>query len=90
MLKAYLVSRGIAFGRTHNLEYLLACCRQVDKDFAQIEVGNLTDYAVQVRYPDDFYVPSYEEARQCYELALHIKEFMYEKLPELKQLDSSC
>jgi len=48
LLKAYLVSRGIAFGRAHNLEYLLARCQQVDKDFAQIEVGNLTDYAVQV------------------------------------------
>ncbi len=80
VLKAYLTLKNVDFGKTHNLEYLLELCKKQDKDFEKIDVGNLTFYAVNVRYPDEFYIPSYEEARECYELAKKIKDFIETKL----------
>lgn len=53
-LKAYLISKSVDFGKTHNLEYLIKLCSEIDKDFEDIKVGDLSFYAVEVRYPDDF------------------------------------
>jgi len=80
LLKAFLVSRGIDFGRTHNLEYLLNLCINQDPEFAQLNVGNLTSYAVGIRYVDDFYIPSIDEAREAFDIALKIKNFIFYKL----------
>ena len=70
-LKAFLIYRGIEFGKTHNLEYLTELCKKVDSDFNSLDVGNLSFYAVELRYPDNFYNPSIEEARESYEIAKH-------------------
>ena len=57
-LKAYLITRNIEFGKTHNLEFLLELCIKEDKEFEEIDVGNLSFYSVEVRYPDEFiYLP---------------------------------
>jgi len=53
-LKAYLTLKGKDFGKTHNLEFLLRLCFEEDKDFNKLNVGDLTFYAVDVRYPDEF------------------------------------
>lgn len=80
MLKSYLYSKGIEFGRTHNLELLIKLCSQIDKSFSKLNVGNLSDYAIEVRYPDNFYIPTLEEARRSFEIAQNVKEFVLEKL----------
>jgi len=80
ILKAYLVSKGVDFGKTHNLEFLLKLCSTKDKDFEMLEVGNLSDYAVEVRYPEEFYTPSLEEAKESFEIAKRIKEFIFAKM----------
>jgi len=80
VLKSYLTHRSIDFGKTHNLEFLLELCKNQDRDFEGIEVGNLTFYAVDVRYPDEFYIPSFEETKECYEIAMRVKEFIERKL----------
>ncbi len=79
-LKAYLVSREKDFEKTHNLEHLVRLCSKLNGDFSKLDTGNLTSYAVNARYPDDFYIPSYEEAVDCYKLAGKIKAFVFEKL----------
>lgn len=53
-LKAYLIFHNVEFGKTHNLEYLLELCSKSDEDFQKVNVGNLSFYAVEIRYPDDF------------------------------------
>jgi len=68
------------FGKTHNLEYLLELCVKEDDEFKGIEVGNLSFYAVEVRYPDEFYTPSIEEAKECLEIARKVREFVMKKL----------
>ena len=79
-LKAYLVRRNVDFGKTHNLEYLVALCSKQDIEFRPLEVGNLTFYAVEVRYRDDFYTPSVEEARESIEIAKRVRDFVIEKI----------
>ena len=75
-LKAYLIFKNEDFGRTHNLEFLLQLCIKHDDSFAQCELGNLSEYAVNLRYPDDFYIPNISEANAAYKLALEIRQFI--------------
>ncbi|MHC4620270.1 MAG: HEPN domain-containing protein [Planctomycetota bacterium] len=81
-LKAYLVRRSVDFGKTHNLEYLVELCSKEDEEFRTLEVGNLTFYAVEVRYPDGFYTPSVEEAHESIEIAKRVQEFVVKKIRE--------
>ncbi|MHC4154574.1 MAG: HEPN domain-containing protein [Planctomycetota bacterium] len=81
-LKAYLVRRSVDFGKTHNLEYLVELCSKQDEEFRTLEVGNLTFYAVEVRYPDAFYTPSVEEARESIEIAKRVQKFVTKKIKE--------
>jgi len=81
-LKGYLVRRGVDFGKTHNLEYLVELWSNEDEEFSTLEVGNLTFYAVEVRYPDEFYTPSVEEARESIEIAKRVQAFVVRKIKE--------
>jgi HEPN domain-containing protein len=40
------------------------------------DADNLTDYAVEVRYPDVWLEPGVEEARESFEIARKVKEFV--------------
>ncbi len=79
-LKAFLVKNSIEFGKTHNLEFLLELCSKEDNDFKKIDVGNLTYYAVEVRYPDEFYQPTEDEAEECINIAREVKKFVLKKI----------
>lgn len=79
LLKAYLVSKSIDFGKTHDLAYLLELCIKQDAEFKKLNIGNLKAYAVEVRYPEEFYVPSVEEAKKCFEIASKVKDFIFQK-----------
>lgn len=61
---------------------LLNLCSNVDKSFKDELSGTdcLTDYAVEIRYPDDWYEPTLEETKQAYETALKVKDFVLKKL----------
>ncbi len=39
ILKAYLIEKGVDFGRTHNLSYLLELCTEIDAEFRKFEGG---------------------------------------------------
>jgi HEPN domain-containing protein len=80
-LKAYLVSKNISPEKTHKIESLLSLCISLDSSFEEIfEVKILTEYAVELRYPDDFYIPSLEEAKEAYQLAQKVRKFVLELL----------
>ncbi len=80
MLKAFLTYHNVPFPKTHVLEILKEKCAEIDEDFADLDFKNLTVYAVEVRYPDSFYVPEVEEALESAEIADQIKKFVFEKL----------
>lgn len=81
-LKAFLVSNNIEFERVHDLRYLVKLCTDIDNNFNWVyEVARkLSPYAIEVRYPDEFYIPSIEEAKECFEIASKVKEFIFKKL----------
>jgi len=62
---------------------LLEMCIEKDKEFKNLDtekLGNLTFYAVDVRYPETLYTPSLEEAQETLELAEKVKSFVLKKL----------
>jgi HEPN domain-containing protein len=79
-LKAHLITKNVEFGKTHNLEFLLELCSKQDKDFGKIDVGNLSFYSVEVRYPNEFHIPSGDEAKSCISIARRVKEVVLKKL----------
>lgn len=79
-LKAFLIYHKVEIKRTHIIKYHLIQCAKIDKDFDNIEVKGLSRFAVDIRYPDDFYVPDLEESKFYYELAKHIRDKVFTKL----------
>jgi len=58
-------------------------CIREDKEFEKLDkdrISELTFYAVDVRYPDEFYTPSLEEAKEAFEIAKQVKDFIFKKL----------
>jgi len=82
LLKAFLVNHNIEFEKTHDLERLIHLCEQQDKKFSALYVGDLTFYAVEARYPSEFYVPDFDEAKENYRIAIKAKEFLLKLLEE--------
>jgi HEPN domain-containing protein len=79
-LKAYLIFHKVEFPRTHNIEYLLEQAANIDDDFSDIDVDELSDFGVDIRYPDDFYVPAIDEVKFYFDLAKQIKSLVLGKL----------
>ena len=55
---------------------------QVDDSFVSIQrkAETLTPFAVEIRYPDDFYMPSRKEAEAAFAIAVEIKNFIFTRL----------
>jgi HEPN domain-containing protein len=56
-VKAFLIYHSVEFPRTHNIEYLLEQAAKIDNDFSDIDIDELSDFGVDVRYPDNFIYP---------------------------------
>ena len=79
-LKGFLVLNEISFPFTHNLKDLVEKAKVIDNSFSTIIVKAemLSPYAVEIRYPDDYFVPSIAEAKEAFEIAIEIKAFIQE------------
>ncbi|MGF7141338.1 HEPN domain-containing protein [Roseimarinus sediminis] len=82
-LKAYLIANGVEVRKTHNIEYLLSECADFDKDFAEIDPKELSDFGVDVRYPADMFVPDQDETLEYKDLAFEIKEIVESKIDQI-------
>jgi len=83
-LKAWLVWHDVPSQPTHNIEVLLAACEKIDRDFKRLRrVEALTPYAVEVRYADDFYMPTQAEMQEATEMARATREFVLGKFAAL-------
>ena len=88
LLKAYLTYLDIKAPKTHDIATLLELCLSVDEKFKELDqekLEELTFYAVEIRYPDAFYQPSIEEAREALKQAINLKEFILKKLREIEE-----
>jgi len=86
LLKAYLTYLDIKAPKTHDIATLLEFCLSADEEFKELDrekLEELTFYAVEIRYPDAFYQPSIEEAREALKQAVSLKEFVLKKLREV-------
>lgn len=84
-LKGYLVFHKQDFRKTHDIAEIIELCKKVDEDFEELyamDVDSLTIYAAEVRYPDDFYMPTLTETRECIDTAVKAMEYIKEKLRE--------
>lgn len=80
-LKAYLVSKGIDPDKTHKIERLIETCLKFEPSFIVLkDAVLLTEYAVEFRYPDDFYIPDEDEAHNAFRLAMAVKDFIMKKI----------
>lgn len=79
-LKAFLIYHDIEPPRTHNLEFLLELCAEIEKKFSGIDALNLTDYGVQARYPGDYMVPCRSELNEFIRIVEHIRELVTQKV----------
>ena len=81
-LKAFLVFADIHVEKTHYLPRLVEICAAVDKTFYELTqlARELTDYAVEVRYIDDWREISLEEAVEAVNKAEKAMAFVREKI----------
>ena len=69
-LKAFLITSGIDVKKTHNKEYLLSECADIDPVFDAIEPKELSDFGVDAGYPGDMFIPSEEETLEYKKIAM--------------------
>jgi HEPN domain-containing protein len=81
-LKAYLVFLGVAFPKTHEIGELITLCETYDDEIEKLKIDadSLTDYAVEIRYPDVYYVPTIDEAKESLSIALKVKELILKRI----------
>jgi len=85
-LKAYLISKDKEISKTHDILFLIKQCLLIDNEFnylLEFNADSLTSYAVEIRYPDDFYFPSLEEAKEAIEICEKVKQFVINKFKEM-------
>jgi HEPN domain-containing protein len=82
LLKALLASAGSPIPRTHNLEDLADLCARVlpGWDLPDVEVADLTPYAVELRYDFEFW-PDRETAEQALGDAERVRAAVLQALP---------
>ncbi|MCP5053171.1 MAG: HEPN domain-containing protein [bacterium] len=84
-LKGYLVFHKVDFRKTHDIAELIELCKKIRVDFEELyglDADSLTIYAAEIRYPDDFYMPTPEETRGCIDAAEKAVNFIKKKLLE--------
>ena len=81
-LKGYLIYLEIGYQKTHELGELVAVCERKDKGIAHLkeEADKLTDYAVEIRYPDDYYEIHENDAKEAFEIAKEVKAYIFTKV----------
>lgn len=74
-LKAFLSSRSVVFPKTHDLDSLLNMCIDENSAFQKLDaesISLISDYAVDIRYPDSIIAPEIEAARDAYRTATDV------------------
>jgi HEPN domain-containing protein len=85
-LKAYLISKDKETSKTHDILFLIKQCLLIDIEFnylLELNADSLTSYAVEIRYPEEFYFPSLEEAKEAIEICEKVKQFVINKFKEM-------
>lgn len=81
-LKGYLAFKKHIPLKTHNLEELILECSKYDSSFLELteDCVKLTEFYIEARYPGDIEEFSIYDAREGYEVAKVIKDFVLSKI----------
>ncbi len=81
-LKALLVFRNKTFPKVHDLLNLATRLMETDADIVRMQENLvlLNRYYIETRYPGDYPAFSLEEAKQAFEAALRVKEFVWKRI----------
>jgi len=84
LLKALLTFHAIEFEKTHSIDYLLELCLPACPAVEALRdaAGDLTDYAVEARYPFPRTEPSQAEASESIRIARQARRLVHSALPK--------
>jgi HEPN domain-containing protein len=84
-LKAFLVYHGIKPPRVHIIENILSDCEKIDLSFKSLRhTMYMSEFSVELRYPDDFYLPPPAQLEKAFRDAVDVRNFVRSKLPEIQ------
>ena len=66
------------FPKTHNIDFLLKQSIKIDTSFERFMGNSLSEYAVDMRYPDIRYIPTEDEMNEAIDLMYKIINFVKE------------
>ena len=82
-LKAFLVTRGTDFPKTHEITKIMALLPEGSRpDLAAEDQERLTDYATVTRYPGGYAAITLAEAERAVEIARRVRDEVRGLLPE--------
>ena len=69
---------GVEFQKSHEIGRLIAAGEVKDPDLSTIkeEADSLTDYAVEVRYPDALFEPDIDDVTEAYKIAKLVRDYV--------------
>lgn len=79
-LKAFLVYHDVDFPKTHDIDFLLIKSKEILPFEFNVDLKSLTEFAVNVRYPDDFYIPDLKEVKYYRSVAIEISEIVLRQI----------
>ncbi|MBU1121227.1 MAG: HEPN domain-containing protein [Candidatus Omnitrophica bacterium] len=81
-IKAYMVFLDIEIRKTHEIGELITLCEEKDSSLVSLKetADKLTDYAVEIRYPQAPDIPSIKDAQEAFEIAKSVKKFVIDKI----------
>ncbi len=91
LLKAYLAAKGETPSVTHDLLLLLERIAEFDSSVEMLRdvLALLTPYAVEIRYPDDLFMPSQIDTMEARDAAERVLSWLEIAFPELLDPPSS-
>lgn len=86
-LKAYLVGNKQSYPITHDLFLILEKILPLNSNAEQLRdaLSILMPYSVEIRYPDDWFMPSVQDAKEARDAAGKVLQWLEKALPEIFQ-----
>ncbi len=87
LLKAYLAGNRQSYPVTHDLFLILEKILPLRGDAEQLRdaLAILMPYAVEIRYPDDWFMPFDQDAKEARDAASQVLQWLEDALPEIFQ-----
>lgn len=84
-LKAYLIGNNRSYPITHDLFLILEKILPLNKQAEHLRdaLSILTPYAVEVRYPDDWFMPSEQDAKEARNAADEVLQWLKNNMLEI-------